>query len=181
MKKPCKNHGTVADVSEWAGSMDKKQMEREIVELRDELKRVSTGSHAELPVSMTATELIKYLIEERTRTNRLLEGITRRIKSLEEEIGTMEINSQEAYAPGSREIVLSGVDARLVNFVQARGMACAEEARAFMGYRGNNAACARLNRLHKAGLLDRLQVGHKVYYRYDAGKATNTLIVAPPQ
>jgi len=180
MKKPCKNRGTVADVSEWAGFMDKKQMEREIVELRDELKRVSAGSHVELPVSMTAAELMKYLIEERTRTNRLLEGITKKIKSLEEEISEMDLGAKE-YAPGSREVILSNTDARVVNFVQTRGMACAEEVRTFMGYRGNNAACARLNRLHKAGLLDRLQVGHKVYYRYDAGKATNTLIVAPPQ
>jgi hypothetical protein len=160
--------------------MDDKQLEREIVGLREELKRVTESSRAELPASADASTLIKYLIEERGRTNSLLVSITGRIKALEEELGAMELGSREDYVSGSREVSLSSVDARLINFVQAKGMACADEVRAFMGYRGNNAACARLNRLHKAGLLDRLQLGHKVYYRYDAGKATNTLIVSPP-
>jgi len=60
-------------------------------------------------------------------------------------------------------------------------MACAEDIKREMNYRGRNAASARLNRLHKQGLLDRYQLGHKVYYKYDAGKTTNTLIVSPPQ
>jgi hypothetical protein len=161
--------------------MDKKQIENEIVGLKDELKRISSASHAEPPASADAAELVRYLIEERVRTNRILEGITKRIKALEESISAMELGAQDEYVSGSKELVLSDVDVRLVNFVQTRGMACAEEVRKFMGYRGNNAACARLNRLHKAGLLERLQVGHKVYYRYDAGKATSTLIVSPPQ
>ena len=161
--------------------MDNVQLEREILGLRDELKRVSESSHAELPASADASALVKYLIDERGRTNRLLEGITLRIKTLEEEVSAMELGSKEDYVTGNREVPLSGVDAKMINFVQAKGMACADEVRAFMNYRGNNAACARLNRLHKAGLLDRLQLGHKVYYKFDAGKTTNTLIISPPQ
>jgi hypothetical protein len=60
-------------------------------------------------------------------------------------------------------------------------MACAEDIKKHMSYKGKNAASARLNRLFKEGLLDRYQLGHKVYYKYDAGKTTKTLIVSPPQ
>ncbi len=164
--------------------MDNKQVAKEIEELRRELKVVTEKNHEEIPENAGLSTLIKYLVEERGKTNRILEGITQRIKVLEDEISAIEISSGQAQdeyaAPNSREVPLSGVDAKLINFVQTKGMACAEEVKAFMNYRGNNAACARLNRLHKVGLLDRLQLGHKVYYKYDAGKAINTLIVSPP-
>jgi predicted transcriptional regulator of viral defense system len=80
-------------------------------------------------------------------------------------------------------VPLSDIDAKIINFVQVQhnGMVCADEVREFMGYKGNNAACARLNKLYKDGLLDRFQLGHKVYYKFDAGKTTNTLIISPPQ
>ena len=163
--------------------MDNKQVAKEIEELRRELKEVSEKGHVEIPESAGLPTLIKYLVEERGKTNKILEGITQRIKLIEDEISAMEMSgqAQEDYAAAnSREIPLSSVDARLINFVQTKGMACADEVKTFMNDRGNNAACARLNRLHKVGLLDRLQLGHKVYYKYDAGKAINTLIVSPP-
>jgi|SRR5271157_3107458 len=166
-----------------SGSMDNKQVEKEIEELRRELKVVSEKNHEEIPENAGLPTLIKYLVEERGKTNRILEGVTQKLKQLEDEISALEISgqAQEDYAAAnSREIPLSGVDARLINFVQTKGMACADEVRAFMNYKGNNAACARLNNLHRLGLLDRLQLGHKVYYKYDAGKAINTLIVSPP-
>jgi hypothetical protein len=164
--------------------MDNKQVEKEIEELRKELKVVSEKSHEEIPADAGLPTLIKYLVEERGKTNRILENVTQKLKQLEDEISALEISGQqEDYAvQSSREVPLSGVDAKLINFVQTRpqGMACAEEVKAYMNYRGNNAACARLNNLHRLGLLDRLQLGHKVYYKYDAGKAINTLIVSPP-
>jgi hypothetical protein len=164
--------------------MNEKQVAKEIEELKRELKEVSEKNHEEIPENAGLSTLIKYLVEERGKTNRMLEGITQRIKLIEDEISAIELSGQAAQddyaAPNSREIPLSGVDTKLINFVQTRGMACAEEVKAFMGYKGNNAACARLNNLRRLGLLDRLQLGHKVYYKYDAGKAINTLIVSPP-
>jgi len=166
--------------------MDNKQMAKEIEELRKELKEVYDKSHIEVPASASVSTMIRSLVEERGRTNRILEDITQRIKMLEDEISTLEISDQarDNYSiAGSREVPLSGIDAKLINFVQTNnnGMACAEEVKKFMNYKGNNAACARLKRLCDLGLLERLQLGHKVYYKYDAGKATNTLIVSPPQ
>ena len=60
-------------------------------------------------------------------------------------------------------------------------MLCADDIKEKLHYKGRNAACTRLNRLHKAGLLERHQLGHKVYYKYDAGKATKLLILSPPK
>jgi hypothetical protein len=165
--------------------MNNKQMAKEIEELKRELKEVSEKNHAEIPANPNFSELLKFMAEERGRTNTLLDGITKRMKALEETLSAMELAGgqvvqEEFAAPSSREVPLSSVDAKLINFVQAKGMACAEEVKEYMNYRGNNAACARLNNLRKLGLLERLQLGHKVYYKYDAGKAINTLIVTPP-
>jgi cell division septum initiation protein DivIVA len=162
--------------------MDNKQVAKEIEELKRELKEVSVKSHEEVPAGASFSELLKYLAEERARTNRTLEAITQRMKALEDMVSAIDLSNQadDYAATASKEIPLSGVDAKLINFVQTKGMACAEEVKAFMNYKGNNAACARLNNLHRLGLLDRLQLGHKVYYKYDAGKAINTLIVSPP-
>lgn len=164
--------------------MDNKQVSKEIEELKRELKEVSEKGRDEPPENASLSTLMKYLVDERGRTNRTLEGITQRMKALEDMVSAMELSSQaqdDYSVSASREVPLSSVDAKLINFVQAKGMACAEEVKKFMNYRGNNAACARLNNLHRLGLLDRLQLGHKVYYKYDAGKTTNTLIVTPPQ
>ena len=60
-------------------------------------------------------------------------------------------------------------------------IACSEDIQKRMNYKGRNAASARLNKLYKQGLLERYQLGHKVYYKYNAGKATNPLIISPPQ
>src|SRR5271157_1824738 len=134
-----------------SGSMDNKQVEKEIEELRKELKVVSEKNHEEIPENAGLPTLIKYLVDERGKTNRILEGVTQKLKQLEDEISTLELSgqaAQEEYAAmNSKEIPLSSVDAKLINFVQTKGMACAEEVRAFMNYKGNNAACARLNNL----------------------------------
>ena len=79
------------------------------------------------------------------------------------------------------EVPLSLLDAKILDFVQTHTMICADDLMKAMNYRGRNAACARLNRLYREGLLERYQLGHKVFYKFDAGKTTNTLIISPPQ
>ena len=76
---------------------------------------------------------------------------------------------------------ISELDAKILQHIQIKGMSCADDIKKQMNYRGRNAASARLNRMYKQGLLERHQLGHKVYYKYDAGKAAKTLIVSPPQ
>lgn len=168
-----------------SGSQISKSIEEIKKELK-ELKAISSKNTEPLPENAAVATIVKQLVDERERTNRLLGDVTMRIKKLEEVVGKLETEpSQEDYAfANSKEVPLSGVDAKVIGFVQTKGMACAEELQQFMHYRGKNAACTRLNMLYKQGLLSRFQLGHKVYYRYDAGKANqnlNLLIVSPPQ
>lgn len=166
--------------------MDKKQMEREMEALKEQIRELQLKETTSMP-AINATDIgsaIRIFTEEREKTNRTLNMIIEKVKELDEAVKSMTVNEQaEEYPASSREIGLSSVDAKIINFVQTStdGMACADAVRKYMKYRGNNAACARLNKLYKMELLERHQLGHKVYYKFDAGKATNTLIVSPPQ
>ena len=114
--------------------------------------------------------LIKQMIEERARTNKMLEEITSKIQRLEKEMAE-DYEPEQEYEIMNREVPLSALDSRVLDFVQSRGgMVCADDLVSFMGYKGRNAACTRLNRLYRQGVLDRYQLGHKVFYKFDAGK-----------
>ena len=162
------------------------QLEKELRNLKDEIEQLSSRK-SKMPEDNVVSSLMKQLVEERERSNRLLESITEKITRLEKEIDGREEREvegseiQEFDTINNREVPLSDLDSRILNFVQSRDMICADDLVKFMKYRGRNAACARLNKLHRQGILDRYQLGHKVYYKFDAGKTTNTLIISPTQ
>ena len=60
--------------------------------------------------------------------------------------------------------LLSEVDERILSFIKEKGIVTAEDVRRAFGYKGRNAASARLNHLYKLGLLDKKQVGRKVVF-----------------
>ncbi len=180
----CKNHGSF--MTGWRDMASKnKQIEEELQQIREELEKITKESTAQAE-SNSLAEALKYMVEERERTNKLLASITEKVQLLEKKIDELEgeaVEEQEyERAPDTEEIPLSPVDTSIINFIQTKGMACADEVKEFMHYKGRNAACARLNKLQRLGLLERFQLGHKVFYRFDAGKATTSiLIVSPPQ
>lgn len=158
-------------------------MEAEIQELKKVVEKLSKSNSEELHDEGSVSTIVKYMIDERERTNKMLRGITERLKKLEVELTTIEEADQRGmeFPVGNREIPLSNLDSKILEIAQAKGMVCADDVQREMNYKGRNAACARLNRLHRGGLLERYQLGHKVYFKYDAGKTTNTLIISPPQ
>ncbi|MEM3820508.1 MAG: hypothetical protein QXM58_02105 [Candidatus Micrarchaeaceae archaeon] len=167
---------------------NKKQIEDEILRIKQEISELSSKASQAVPdaSSDAIAALTKYLIEERERTNRVLNTLTEQIRSIEERLGSGNVEEVPTTAnvqgaPQSREIPLSEVDTNVLLFVQSKGMVCADDLKEAMHYKGKNAACARLNRLYQKGIIERFQLGHKVYYKYDAGKAINTLIISPPQ
>lgn len=132
--------------------------------------------------------LMKYLIDQNARTTLILKRMSENIEKLESEVNVEygeENQSENLQYPQKlmKELPISELDAKILQFIQRQrnSMACAEDLKSLMNYKGKNAASSRLNRLYKADLLTRYQLGHKVYYKFDAGKATNTLIVSPPQ
>ncbi len=159
----------------------KVELEKELQSLKEEMGQLSGRKESQSAGNVSL--LIKQMIEEREKTNKLLEEMTAKIKKLEKEIGEVYGEGSEAgyEALANREVPLSGLEARVLDFVQSKGMICADDLTEFMKYKGRNAACSRLNKLYRQGVLDRYQLGHKVYYKFDAGKTTNTLIISPPQ
>ncbi len=92
--------------------------------------------------------LVALLIEERRRTNKILEEIRDLLKH-----------------NAKREVEeLSDADEKIVELAQERGMITAEDVKEALGYKGLNAASARLNRLYKMGVLTKIRKGRKVYY-----------------
>jgi hypothetical protein len=152
-------------------------IEKELEKMKYEVKKLSL-THGELDKNADIQSLITYLIDEREKTNKALERITQKIVTLEKEFENT--GADDGHRPLDK-VLLSDVDAKIINFVQTQDMACAEDVCKFMNYNGKNAASARLNKLHKERLLERFQLGHTVYYRFDAGKTTETLIISPPQ
>lgn len=156
------------------------QLEKELQTLKDEISQLQSKKDS-VSAESTVGSLMKQLVEERERSNKILTEITEKIAKLEKEIDERYEEEPAEYDIINREVALSGLDARILDFVQSRGMICADDLTEFMGYKGRNAACSRLNRLYKQGIVERYQLGHKVFYKFDAGKATNTLIISPPQ
>jgi len=56
------------------------------------------------------------------------------------------------------------VDEEILKFVRERRHVSAEEVRKKFGYKGKNAASARLSRMYDLGLLGKKQVGRAVLY-----------------
>lgn len=161
--------------------MNKKQMEVRLEALARELETYKQSSSASIPTKISAEEILRYFIADKQNTNALINAITQEVKSLRESVNETSFAgpAQGEYGEAP-QIALSGVDTKILNFIQTQpqGMACADDVRKYMNYKGKNAACARLRILERAGLLTRYQMGHKVYY---TGKATMQLIVSPPQ
>ncbi len=104
-------------------------------------------------------ELVYRLLEERENTNRLLRTLLQKLESLEMKMGAV-----PAMPQGVAEPLLPEIDEQILKFVKGQGKATAEQVRAKFKYRGKNAASARLNRLCDMGLLQKQQVGKKVFF-----------------
>lgn len=104
-------------------------------------------------------ELAYRLLEERENTNRLLKSILQKLELMEAKLGQgMSVETSH------EEPLLPPIDAQILDFVKESGKVSAEEVRSRFNYKGKNAACARLNRLCDMNLLQKRQVGRKVFF-----------------
>ncbi len=104
--------------------------------------------------------MIHRLVQERVKTNYLFEQILKELKEINNAIkkgASLPVTSE-------KELVLSEVDERIVEFVKSRGKATANEVQKALGYKGRNAASARLNHLYEMKVLVKTRAGRKVYY-----------------
>ncbi|MCL4383722.1 MAG: hypothetical protein M1168_02735 [Candidatus Marsarchaeota archaeon] len=179
---------------------NKKDIEKQLLDIKKKLSLLTDQNKDKQIVDINKSQninsnmfaLIKYMIDENKRTTMLLENITQTIGKLEESLKEPEINkktinntkneinNQVDLGSPKKQIILPEPDVKIIQLIQLSNsnMVCADDIKAKLNYKGRNAACSRLNRLYKLGILERHQVGHKVYYKYDAGKA-NLFIISP--
>ncbi len=168
----------------------KKQVGKQLTEIKTQLAKFSADNTKIMELlekkagdqtSSDMLKLFKFMIDENRKNSMVLTGLVNAVSQLTTEAEREEQHQQpEVQQSRLDELPISDTDARILEHVQVKGMACAEDIQRLMGYKGKNAACARLSSLLKRGVLYRYQLGHKVYYKYDAGKATTTLIISPP-
>jgi len=100
---------------------------------------------------MTIGLLLYRLTMERKKTNELF---TKILKKLDKQ----QLKTQV------KEVQLSELEQKIISFVKTHKTTDAEEVQKHFGYKGKNAASARLNSLYNQGLLNKKRVGKKVKY-----------------
>jgi hypothetical protein len=143
-------------VGEGAGS-------EAIRELKNEILSPLERDIARLRDPLVLASLMHTAATERENTNRLLKTL---IEKLDRKFSEVEgrLAALESGAAAGEEVLLPSVDEGILTFVKEKRHASAEEVRRKFGYRGKNAASARLNRMFGMGLLEKRQVGRAVLY-----------------
>ncbi len=103
--------------------------------------------------------LLSALKDERTSTNLLLKEINAKLDRL----ATL-MESKGGSSAKKDEPMLADVDDQILGFLKSQGKADAEQVQSHFEYKGKNAASARLNGLFRMGLLEKRQVGTKVFF-----------------
>ncbi|RLG21190.1 hypothetical protein DRN74_02880 [Candidatus Micrarchaeota archaeon] len=109
--------------------------------------------------SETIGLLLYRLAKEREKTNYLYEQILKRLDEISRSLTTQPVRESAPQAG-----VLSDIDMKILDFVKKTGKVDARTVQEKFGYKGQNAASARLNGLFKAGLLKKGRAGKKVLY-----------------
>ncbi len=107
--------------------------------------------------------LMYRLSKERKKTNELFKKITDKLDELHQEIGESKNSNKEKNTVANEE-TLSKVDKKVYNHVKDKGKVDAAEIQDALGYKGRNAASARLNSLYKKGFLEKERAGKRVLY-----------------
>ncbi len=152
------NHDTFKSVIKEKELIDK------ISPLFNELNDLeSVMEQSENPKVLAA--LMFRIVQERERTNKLLEGIDQKYDKIMFSLKTTpETPINNTQPEGSKFEVLPEADQAILKLVEERGGCSARDIKTMMNYRGLNAACQRLNRLYHSGLLKKVQSGRKVLY-----------------
>ncbi len=127
---------------------------------RDQIRSDLEANMEKFKDPVVLGELVFRLLEERENTNRLLKNMYAKIEQLEAKLSAMPQENETIAV----EQILPEIDEQIVNFVKESGKATAEDVQHKFNYKGKNGACARLNRLCDMNLLQKKQVGKKVYF-----------------
>lgn len=141
-----------------------------IEELRNELLAPLQRDIEKLRDPVVLASIMHTAATERENTNRLLKTLIERLDAkfgeVEARLEALERKPLAPHEPKPQddELLLPSVDEGILKFVKEKRHASAEEVRQKFGYRGKNAASARLNRMFEMGLLAKKQVGRAVVF-----------------
>lgn len=136
-------------------------MAEEFNEVREEFEKF----REEMKNPLVVGALLNKLSEERASTNLLIREINAKldkILALEQRLTKIEEKLTKPQKEAKR--LLPDIDEEIMDFVEEKGKASAEEVMKNFKYKGKNAASARLNNLFKQGLLEKKQAGKTVYF-----------------
>jgi hypothetical protein len=124
--------------------------------------------------ALSAAYFLSKISDEKISTNLLLREINAKLdmialyaKSTQSGSGqavSRPFDASSANSPKEETPIIPEIDEEILKFVFGNGRATAQEVADKFGYKGKNAACARLSRLALLGLLSKKQAGRKVYY-----------------
>ncbi|MEW6528271.1 MAG: helix-turn-helix domain-containing protein [Candidatus Micrarchaeota archaeon] len=103
-------------------------------------------------------ELVYLLKDERENTNRILKTLLTKIEALE-----LKLAEKEQIYSDAKIRLLPKVDEAIVSFLK-EGPKTAEDVQKKFGYKGKNAASARLNRLYDLGVVVKKHAGKTVFF-----------------
>ncbi|MBI5635869.1 hypothetical protein HY993_02820 [Candidatus Micrarchaeota archaeon] len=115
--------------------------------------------------------LLNKVASERTSANLMLKQIMEKLDSIDERVSKLE--SQKQFSANNRitapqgnneTVLLSQPDEAIMELVEKHGATDAQAVKEKLGYKGKNAASSRMNALYKMNLLDKKQVGRKVFF-----------------
>ena len=141
-----------------------------IDELRNEILTPLENDIHKFRDPVVIAALMHTVATEKENTNRLLrtliEKLDTKFAEVESRLSAIEQGMTNPPPDGAQteEILLSSVDGDIRAFVKEKRYASAEEVRKRFGYKGKNAASARLNKMFEMGLLSKKQVGRAVLY-----------------
>ncbi|MEW6295136.1 MAG: hypothetical protein AB1467_02455 [Candidatus Diapherotrites archaeon] len=127
--------------------------------------------HSKNPLLFGA--LLFKLAEERDKTNKLLEQLNDKYDKIMFELKTKTLGEsvdqtpriEQKLAVGANKIVLlPEQDQKILRLIEEKGPSSAEAVQSMLSYKGKNAACQRLNKLSREGLLRKIQSGKKVLF-----------------
>lgn len=130
--------------------------------IRNEIKQDLEKNLAKFSDPVVIGEMLYKLLEERENTNRILKNILGKLDALEGKYGQSKEIQEIREETG--DVLLPDIDESILTFVKELGKATAEDVRKKFNYKGKNAASARLNRLFELQLLEKKQVGKKVFF-----------------
>jgi len=117
------------------------------------------------PVAVGA--MLFSIAEEKRSSNLVLkdlnakfDNILAQLQSITQRLGELEKSSAPAANTG-----ISERDEEVLSYVREKGRVCADTMQEKFNYKGRNAASARLSKLFKEGLLEKIYVGRNVYYK----------------